>query len=201
MSSFSHQKRHEGESQHKKYWNDYCGVEVTNEKVISKHYRSKLAGEQGRNNQLFDENIPSDINAVKYDGSLKDRRIAIKWMFINVFGAPSEELWHGMKLIPAISLLMNISRNSHTSILEILQKINEEDVFKYNGKASSGSGNAGLLHQGTEQANIVCNALEAGLSSSEAACLVNFHRERLEIPLEPICRSAVQGFMKRSSFI
>jgi hypothetical protein len=81
------------------------------------------------------------------------------------------------------------------------QSIKNVDVLKYNGKVSSGSGNAGLLHQGTEQANIVCNALEAGLSSSEATCFVNFHRERLEINLEPICRSAVQGFMKRSPFI
>jgi hypothetical protein len=100
----------------------------------------------------------------------------------------------------------NISSHEHLTkfsqnVLEILQKINEEYVLKYNGKLSSESGNAGLLHQGTEQANIVCNALEAGLSSSEATCLVNFHRERLEIPLEPICRSAVQGFKKRSPFI
>jgi hypothetical protein len=113
LSSSSKQSRYEAESQHKRHYNNTRGVEVTIEKAITYHYRSKAAVEQARSNQLFDENIPSDVNAVKYDGSLKDRRITIKWMFINVFGAPSEELWHGMKLIPAISLLMNISRNSH----------------------------------------------------------------------------------------
>ena len=45
---------------------------------------------------------------MEYEGSSKDQNVALKYLlFLKVFGNPEQEKWHEMKLIPAISLLLN----------------------------------------------------------------------------------------------
>jgi hypothetical protein len=64
-----------------------------------------------------------------------------------------------------------------------------------------GAGKIASIQHGTDQANIVYRALQQGLSAKESTCVLNMYREKLEIPEEPLCRSAVQGFIKRSDCI
>jgi hypothetical protein len=193
--------RYQATSQHQNYFQSSRGVTVTNSKAVGLHYRSKNASEMSHEKQHYPIDFDIDGEIENHNKcSFKDRRIAIKYMFINVFGSPNIDSWHKMKLIPAISHLLNISQNSHTIVLNTLKMISAAEI-EYDGKVSTGSGREALILHGTTQANIVCNALEAGLSSKETACLLNMFRENLETPEEPICRSAVQGFMTRETCI
>ena len=197
-------RRYAAKSQHGDYYQNQAGVVVTNEKAVRLHKHAKTSADFARRSIQYlhenSNNLELNGNDNNYVGSFKDRRVAIKYLFMQVFGAPDEEDWHEMKLVPAISHLLNISKNSHTTVLNTLHKIVASDI-EYLGKVSLGQGRVALIQHGTEQSTIVCNALEQGLSSKETACLLNMYRERQEIPEEAVSRSAVQGFMQRSNCI
>ena len=193
-------RRYAAKSQHGDYYQNQAGVVVTNEKAVRLHKHAKTSADFARRSIQYlhenSNNLELNGNDNNYVGSFKDRRVAIKYLFMQVFGALDEEDWHEMKLVPAISHLLNISKNSHTTVLNTLHKIVASDI-EYLGKVSLGQGRVALIQHGTEQSTIVCNALEQGLSSKETACLLNMYRERQEIPEEAVSRSAVQGFMQR----
>ena len=120
LSSNAHELQYQAQSQHEKYWQSTKGVEVKNSKPVVLHYRSISASEMSHYNSQYPINFDIDVEIDNQNKcSFKDRRIAIKYMFINVFGSPSVDSWHDMKLIPAISHLLNISQNSHSKVQNI----------------------------------------------------------------------------------
>ena len=58
-----------------------------------------------------------------------------------------------------------------------------------------------MIVDGTVQADVVYRALGASLSAKDTVCLLNFYREWMDPPLDPISRSAMQGFIERSPAI
>lgn len=138
--------------------------------------------------------------AIKYPNILSERRVAIKYLFTAVLGAPPKEQWHKMKLISVISHMLNIPRSSHSRVHELLQKVSSLPV-DYSGQRSKGTGRVALVEHGTAQADIVYRALQQELSAKESACILNMYREKLPVPEEPLCRSAIQGFISRSDCI
>jgi hypothetical protein len=105
-----------------------------------------------------------------------------------------------MKLIPVICHLLKIPSNSHSCVLKLLRKFSD-GVTEYDEKITRGTGRDAFIKHGTDQANLFYRALQQGLSAKESTCILNMYREKLTIPEEPLCRSAVQGFIKRSECI
>ena len=66
--------------------------------------------------RLDDDHVPlhaDDADVDRYKGFYEERRTAIKYFYFAVFGAPNEDQWHDLKLIPAISHMLCIpGRNS-----------------------------------------------------------------------------------------
>ena len=137
---------------------------------------------------------------MEYEGSSKDQNVALKYLFLKVFGNPEQDYWHEMKLIPAISYLLKIPQSSHTSVKKRLLAILEERGT-FTGNISKGGGRPPLIVDGTAQADVVYRALGASLSAKDTVCLLNFYREWMDPPLDPISRSAMQGFIERSPAI
>jgi hypothetical protein len=67
-----------------------------------------------------------ELSMTEYDGANKDRRQAIKYLYLAVFAAPPQTRWHKMKFIPAISYMLKISKNSHSKVKETLLQISQE---------------------------------------------------------------------------
>jgi hypothetical protein len=93
--------------------------------------------------------------------------------------------------------MLNISLASRTSVLAQLNRISDmkED---YDGKTAEGSGSLAYVQHGTRQSGIIYNCIERGLSSKEATVIVNLWRGGQDIPLYPICKSAIQYFITQN---
>ena len=105
-----------------------------------------------------------------------------------------------MKLISVISYLLQIPKNSYTSVMNTLETICKQPIT-YNGSRNAGQGKVSLIQHGTEQADIVYRAISSDLSVKDVTCILNMYRQNLPDPLDPISRSAVQGFMTRNDSI
>jgi hypothetical protein len=95
---------------------------------------------------------------------------------------------------------LNIPQSSHTSVKNALLLILAEKS-EYCINIRRGGGRPPLIVDGTAQADVVYRALGASLSAKDTVCLLNFYRERMDPPLDPISRSAMQGFIERSPAI
>jgi hypothetical protein len=103
-----------------------------------------------------------ELNVTEYEGANKDRRHAIKYLYLAVFTAPPRTRWHKMKLISAISYMLKISKNSHSKVKETLLQISQEKDH-YSSTNAAGAGRPPLIDEGTAQAEVICRALERGL--------------------------------------
>ena len=99
LSDQMHERRYAEVSQTKDYWLGSVAVPVTNEKIVAAHKHAMLAVSYQRQcDENFDENVVRRVNidfdvsleAAHYDGYLKDRRNAIKYVFFAVHGGPPE---------------------------------------------------------------------------------------------------------------
>jgi hypothetical protein len=108
------------------YWQVTCGVEVTPQSILSKHQRGLHAISERWARNIFnfqpddeDDFLLSDDDAEvdRYKGFYDDRRMAIKYLFFVVFGAPNMEQWHEMHLISAISHMLHISHTPELSYI------------------------------------------------------------------------------------
>ena len=101
--------RYAAKSQHGDYYQNQVGVVVTNEKAVRLYKHAKKNSDLARRSIQYlhenSNNLELNGNENNYIGSFKDRRVAMKYLFMQVFGAPDEEDWHEMKLFPAISHL------------------------------------------------------------------------------------------------
>ena len=173
--------------------------------MISKHRCSeKFVAMRYNSNAILSHNgdySDPNLNKVKYVGFHKDRRVAIKYVYSAIFGAPPEENWHKMKLVPVICHLLNINLHSHGIVRQTLQQLANQDISFYKGSVQKGSGSKALILHGTVQADIVYRSLMQGLTSKESTCILNMYRAKLDIPELPLSRSAVQAFITRSDCI
>ena len=91
----------------------------TTEAAVRAHYQAKTAVSASRHvEEIIDmKALFSDLGglATQYAGIYTDQRLAIKYMYIGVLGAPPKESWHGMKLVPVICHMLGIPSNSHTT--------------------------------------------------------------------------------------
>ena len=88
------------------------------EKAVRAHYRGKASSKASHENDESERYSWDNSENAKVNGKDKkdanffiDRRIAMKFLFQNVFMSPAKALWHSMKLIPVISHMLNISVN------------------------------------------------------------------------------------------
>ena len=122
LSDQMHERRYAEVSQTKDYWLGSVAVPVTNEKIVAAHKHAILGDSYARqcDYEKFDENLvrvnidfDASIEAAHYDGYLKDRRNAIKYVFFAVHSGPPEADWHRLKLISSISYLLKIPATGH----------------------------------------------------------------------------------------
>jgi hypothetical protein len=186
------------------YWISTERAQVTTEKAVRGHYHAKMASEASHEwdeneRHSWDSTENGRVNGKdKKDASFFiDRRIAMKFLFQNIFMSPAKALWHQMKLIPSMCHMLNISLNSHTKVHAQLTRISDLKEA-YNGKIAEGSGSIAYIQHGTRQADIIYDCVQKGLSSKETTVVLNVWRDKQEIPLYPICRSAVQFFITQN---
>ena len=87
LKQTAHQRRYSKKSHHEMYYLDTMAPEMTDEKSVARHEHSKKIVLISR---LLSRRILKlePIFEKHYDGSEVDRRVAIKYLFISVFGAP-----------------------------------------------------------------------------------------------------------------
>lgn len=143
-----HERRYAAVSQTKDHWLGSKAVPVTNEKIVMAHKHAKLAVANARQcDENFDENLVRRVNidfdasieAAHYDGYLKDRRNAIKYVFFAVHGGPPEAEWHRSKIIASISYLLNIPATAHMVVRNVLQSV-AKNPEQYDGAIAAGGG-------------------------------------------------------------
>ena len=191
LTSHLHESRSTGVP--KNYYLESRGLEITSDKCISTHLRGKHAVEVREElKENFKGNCENmkELNGTEYEGAYKDRRQAIKYLYLAVFAAPPQMRWHTMKLIPAISYMLKIPKNSHSNVKKTLLQISQEKDH-YSSTNAAGAGRPPLIDEGTAQAEVICRALECGLSVKDATCILNIYRSNLDPPLEIVSRSAV----------
>ena len=142
LTANSRDIKYRGLSQSKKYFLDTKARMDSGEKAVWAHFHAKTAA-QARwyldkeidRNLLFD-----DLGglATQYAGIYTDQRLAIKYVYIAVLGAPPKESWHDMKLVPVVSHMLGIPTTSHKSVLATLTKIHEK-VAEYDGSRKKGT--------------------------------------------------------------
>jgi hypothetical protein len=103
-----------------------------------------------------------------------DRKKAIRYLYMHVFGAPKERDWHKMKLILSIFHMLSIPKNSYSRVKELLHEVSREKGDNIGNK--NASGRKALLIHGTTQANIIYKALLNGLTTKDATCVLNMYR-------------------------
>ena len=119
LGIMSNKARYLPESQTKDYFLGTRATQVTAEKVVRRHYSAKTASEASWQiateidwNSFISDN---DHSSSGYPKSATDRRIAIKYLFIAIFGAPPQSHWHDMNLVSVISSMLGIPKNSYTT--------------------------------------------------------------------------------------
>jgi hypothetical protein len=99
---------------------------------------------------------------------------------------------------------LNIPFGSHSSVQQVLKDFVKSQMTKSLYDARIGEKRRGrkpLILDMTPQAQIVYNAVEAGLSSAQTAVLVNKFRNSQTPYLKPVSWSAVENFIIRSECI
>ena len=148
LSDQMHERRYAEVSQTEDYWLDLVAVPVTNEKIVAAHKHAMLAVSYQRQcDENFDENVVRRVNidfdvsleAAHYDGYLKDRRNAIKYVFFAGHGGPPEAEWHRSKIIASISYLLNIPATAHMVVRNVLQSV-AKNPEQYDGAIAAGGG-------------------------------------------------------------
>ena len=186
-------------------WHISRAVDVAYRKTINNFTRAKTASIEAAKTWNGVRNIehigtfPVHEELIgNYANHYIDRRICIKYLYIAIFGAPPQDMWHEMKLIPAISGILDIPVNSHTAVRAVLEEI-VQNVPAYNGDINRGGGRKAMIEHGTVQADIVYRGLAQNLTARDVTQVLNMFREANNETL--ISRSAVQGFIKRSDCI
>jgi hypothetical protein len=132
----------------------------------------------------------------------ESRRIAIKFLYIHVFGAPPVSSWKEIYLVVDIMQRLSIPKNSETRVKKLLVKIatSHAQNLSYNCKEIRNK-KGGIIKDNSREAVVIYKALEAGLSVTLTCYLVNTWRQEQNPPLPPICWSAIQTFITGSEVI
>lgn len=98
-------------------------IEDDYDKAINKFERAKTASIEAAKTWNPEHNVEHvdafpafDDRIGNYSDMYRDRRICIKYLYIVIFGAPPQDMWHDMRLIPAISAILDIDSNSYTRV-------------------------------------------------------------------------------------
>ena len=132
------------------------------------------------------------------------RRKAIEYIFVHVYGSPSETTWKCLNLVRNICKILQIGYNSATAIRNIMSDIvSARTVYGCysESKGLKGRGRKLLVQELDPCAHVVYHALGSGQSIQSATVMVNPFREQLPVPLPPISWSAVRSFVNKSKII
>ena len=114
----AHQARYAADSQSKDYWLSTKSVQLSHEKIMKAHYRALNAVEcYWQSYYDLEKEINDDMEwgeigdeyGENYEGSQTDRRIAIKYLYIHVYGAAPEDRWRDLRVISGISASKSMS--------------------------------------------------------------------------------------------
>ncbi|KAJ1392767.1 hypothetical protein B484DRAFT_314135, partial [Ochromonadaceae sp. CCMP2298] len=119
-----------------------------------------------------------------------------------VCGAPPESMWLQDGVILGLMQKVNIPAGSSEEVKKVCRDVlaSIANDTRYDAKASGAKGK-NLIMDCTPQAEVVYEALESGLSTTQTAVLVNEWRAALDPPLDAVSWSAVEGFILRSTII
>ena len=163
----AHELRYSASSQHQQYYIQKKGLEISPDLLVHYHIRAREAAAAAAktwirtNDYRPDDDLPlysEEVDEVRYPCFYTDRKAAIRFLYFHIFCAPDKDVWHRKKLIPSIMHLLNIPKNSFTSIRTLLNDIVEAESFETYKKNTSG-GRGALIHHGTIQAKLWVIAL------------------------------------------
>ena len=163
----AHELRYSASSQHQQYYIQKKGLEISPDLLVHYHIRAREAAAAAAktwirtNDYRPDDDLPlysEEVDEVRYPCFYTDRKAAIRFLYFHIFCAPDKDVWHRKKLIPSIMHLLNIPKNSFTSIRTLLNDIVEAESFETYKKKTSG-GRGALIHHGTIQAKLWVIAL------------------------------------------
>ena len=103
--------------------------------------------------------------------------MAIKYLFISGFGSPPKESWKDMKLVSVIAHLLQIPKNSYTSVMNTLESIDEQSE-NYDGSRRAGRSKVASIQHRMEQADIVYRAIGSDLSAKNVTHILNMYRQK-----------------------
>ena len=168
-------------------------------RIRKAHVASKASAEQAviRRTPLV-QIVQVATPAARYDEFHEDRRQAIRFLYHAVFGAPAEEEWHSLKLVPNICNYLGIPQNSHSKVKKILLDIAAGNFVAGIGR-KPGAGRKAIIDHGSPQASIIYNCLRGNLTVRETTCVLNMYRENNHMSI--VSRSCVQTFIETSDCI
>jgi hypothetical protein len=168
------------------------------------HKRAKIAIAARTKKSSTSEKLIADRECKKLGSGIAFiRRYAISYQFTK-YGSPPESTWAKIGLVKNIMKELNIPFGSHSSVQQVLKDFVKSQMTKSLYDARIGEKRRGrkpLILDMTPQAQIVYNAVEAGLSSAQTAVLVNKFRNSQTPYLKPVSWSAVENFIIRSECI
>ena len=141
------------------------------------------------------------------EGMARTRRFAIHYIFAQEFGSPEKSDWEGFcesaNVPTLISRRLNIPHGSYGSVVKVLEDILKTceagNCYDPSKAIREGRGSKAKIEDLTPQAEVVYKLQEAGMSMGRTVILLN--RWRATKGMEPICYSAVQGFVAQSKVL
>jgi hypothetical protein len=132
------------------------------------------------------------------------RRRALEFYFVHICGSPPEDVRLRDGVVLALMHKLDIPPGSSAEVKKVLHDILATQAAKKPYDVHGGARKRGrkpLIVDCTPQATVVYEALEHGLSNTQAAVMVNEWRWAQFPPLPTLSWSAVEAFTQRSTVI
>jgi hypothetical protein len=147
------------------------------------------------------EILPKGVHARKFSNQ---RRIAIQYLFSNVYKDCEEKYWKEQKVIEKIMYSLSIPAESKRLVVNVCNDIIKCNELKLNynpNKNKYKSGRHSVINENDHEAKIITNGCNISLSTTAIACFVNEFRSNCIPQKSPVSWSAVEGFILRSPMI
>jgi hypothetical protein len=129
------------------------------------------------------------------------RRIAIAHLFQDIYGQPPETEWP--MLISTIIHRLSVPLGSRDVVKRVFEQVTTANNagVEYDANLGIKSRRKGkfLIKKNSPESNLICDALQNGLSISQATCLVNEYRRAVN--LLPISWSTVEAWSLQSPYL
>ncbi|KAJ1424247.1 hypothetical protein B484DRAFT_464846 [Ochromonadaceae sp. CCMP2298] len=160
---------------------------------------------QGSSNDVETPDFPMPkVHKKLAPGMAAKRRTCIEFLFVHILESPTEDTWLRDGVVSGIMRHLQVSEGCSKEVKVVLKAILAAQAAgkKYDvHERPKRRGRTAKIQELTVQAKIVYDALETGLSTTQAGVILNEWCTGQDPPLAPVSWSAVEGFVLRSDVI